>query len=102
MVEYPELVAGTGRLDTALMMAAKGDAMAKIGGEGVYACVLPRMDRVVVLKAEDGAHRATQAALFTLLEKYKLVTGDVLDAIRPLCLPVLKNWRGLETGEIHV
>lgn len=102
MVEYPELVAGTGRLDTALMVAAKGDAMAKIGGEGVYACVLPRMDRVVVLKAEDGAHRATQAALFMLLEKYKLVSGDVLSAIHGLCLPVLKNWRGLETGEIRV
>ncbi len=102
MTEYPGLVGGTGRLDTVLIGAAKGKILCKVGAEGVYACVVPEKDRVIVIKAEDGASRAAQAALYSLLEKFNLTDSEVLDVIRPITLPVQKNWRGTEVGVIRV
>ncbi len=102
MVEHPDLVGGTGRLDTALMSAAKGKIMCKVGGEGVYACAVPGKDTAIALKVEDGNIRAAQAALFALLEKYKLADDSVLEAVRNICLPVQKNWRGIEVGVIRI
>lgn len=102
MVSHPDLVAGTGRLDTILMTAARGKIMSKGGAEGVYACVIPGKDTVIVLKAEDGTARASQAALCGLLEKFHLAETEVLDAIRPIALPPHKNWRGLDTGVTRI
>jgi L-asparaginase II len=102
MTQHPDLVGGTGRLDTALMSAAKGKILSKTGAEGVYACIVPEKDRVLVLKAEDGAARAAQAAFCALLEKFHLAESSVLEAIRPIAMPVQKNWRGIEVGTIRV
>lgn len=102
MIDNPVLVGGTGRMDTALMTAAKGKIMSKIGGEGVYAVVAPEKDRILVLKAEDGATRASQAALYALLEKHDLADEAVLNAIHPIALPAQKNWRGIEVGVIRI
>jgi L-asparaginase II len=102
MMGHPQLVAGTGRLDTILMQAAKGMVVAKGGGEGLYAAIIPAKDRVMVLKAEDGAVRAVQGGVYAMLEKYHLVGDDTLQAIRPTALPVQKNWRGIEVGHIRI
>lgn len=102
MTQHPDLVGGAGRLDTVLMKAAQGKILSKTGAEGVYACLIPEKDTVIVLKTEDGAARAAQAALYALLEKHALAHKAVLDAIRPLALPPLKNWRGLEVGGIRI
>ena len=102
MTEHPVHVGGSkNRLDTVLMQAAKGLIMSKTGAEGCYIAVIPEKDTVIALKAEDGAGRAAQAALYTLLERHSLAAQDVLDAIRPLCLPDLKNWQGTVTGHIR-
>lgn len=101
MMQHPELVGGTGRLDTVILQAAKGKIMCKIGGEGVYAAVIPEKDTVIALKAEDGHTRAAQAALYGLLEKHNLADDAVLQAAKPVALPVQKNWRGFEVGEIR-
>lgn len=103
MTRHPDLVGGSeGRLDSNLMEAAKGKILAKTGAEGTYIAVIPGEDTVLALKTEDGAARAGQAALYGLFEKHKLADSAVLDAMRPLALPVIKNWRGLETGFIRV
>lgn len=102
MMAHPEMVAGTGRLDTVLMRAAKGKLMCKAGGEAVFIAVVPEKDTVIALKAEDGAGRAVQAALCGLLEKHKLAAPEVLEAALPIAFPTLKNWRGLEVGTIRM
>lgn len=102
MVDNPVHVAGTKRLDTVLMQAAKGKIMCKIGAEGTYIAVIPAHDTVIALKAEDGAGRAGQAALAALLQKHDLCDAGVYDAIKPVALPVIKNWRGIETGTTQV
>jgi L-asparaginase II len=102
MTAHPDLVAGTGRIDTILMRAAKGKILTKIGGEAVHIAVIPEKDTVLALKAEDGAGRAVQAALCGLLEKYKLADADVLEATKSTAFPTLKNWRGIEVGVIRM
>lgn len=99
VIEHPFLLAGTKRLDTVLVEAAGGDILAKIGAEGTYIAVIPAKDRVIALKCEDGAGRAGQAALYALLAEHGLAAAAVLDAIRPVAMPVIRNWRGIETGE---
>ena len=99
MVEHPLLVGGSkNRLDTALMQAAQGQILSKTGAEGCYIAVIPAKDMVIALKAEDGAARAAQAALYALLDAHQLATPDVLAAIEPLCLPRLRNWGGADVG----
>ena len=102
MTTYPELVGGTGRLDTVLMDAAKGKILCKVGAEGLHACVIPDKNTALVLKVEDGASRAGQAALYTLLKMYRLADAAILETIRPITLPVQRNWRGTEVGTIRV
>ncbi|MBI1215310.1 MAG: asparaginase [Alphaproteobacteria bacterium] len=101
MIEHPDLVGGTGRMDTVLMTAAQGKIASKGGAEGVFIALIPGKDRVIALKAEDGAARASHAALHALLEKHKLADDKTLAATRPLAFPAQKNWRGLETGRIE-
>ncbi len=102
MTQYPDLVGGTGRLDTLLMQAGQGKILSKTGAEGVYACVAPARSLVIVLKAEDGAKRAAEATLYALMDRFHIAGEDVLETIRPVVLPVLKNWRGIEVGTLRV
>lgn len=102
LAKHPDLVAGTDKLDTVLIESSGGAVISKTGAEGVYIALIPSKDAVVALKAEDGATRAAQAALYTLLEKHQLADRAALDALRPIALPVLRNWRGTETGKITV
>lgn len=98
MTQHADYVSGAGRLDTVLMKTANGKILSKTGAEGAYIVLIPAQDTVIALKAEDGATRAAQAALHLLLDKYKLADSAVLEAIAPLTLPTIRNWRGLETG----
>jgi len=102
MVDNPRHVAGSKRLDTVLMQAAAGKVMCKIGAEGTYIAVIPEKDAVIALKTEDGAGRAGQAALAALLQRHGLCDDAVFDAIKPVALPAIRNWRGMETGETRV
>jgi len=103
MTEHPLHVGGSkNRLDTVLMQAAGGRVLSKAGAEGCYIAIVPEKDAVIALKTEDGAGRGAQAALYALLEKHALAEQTVLDTIRPLCLPELRNWRGMHTGDVRV
>ncbi|MFZ5471317.1 MAG: asparaginase, partial [Myxococcota bacterium] len=59
MWTHPELVAGTGRLCTDLMTAARGRVLAKVGAEGIYCAALPERRLGVALKVEDGDGRCS-------------------------------------------
>jgi L-asparaginase II len=94
MIAHPELVGGTGRTCTALMLAAQGKAAVKIGAEGVYAAMLPQAGLGVAVKIDDGAARGAETAIALLLEKLGVLPADS----GLVCQPVL-NTRGAEVGE---
>jgi L-asparaginase II len=73
MIAHPDLVGGTGRSDTIMMREAAGRAATKAGAEGYYVAILPKDGLGIALKIDDGAGRASEAAMAALLLRYGAV-----------------------------
>lgn len=76
MTAHPELVSGTGRVCNTLMRDTKGRAAVKTGAEGVYAAMIPERKLGIALKIDDGAGRAAETVIATLLAKLGLLPPD--------------------------
>jgi L-asparaginase II len=104
MLNFPELIGGTNRLDTILMRSARGKLISKIGADGVWlGGILPceRWERGlgIALKVEDGDDkRARPAIVVELLRKLGIFDAQTLPEISPL--PV-KNRRGDLVGRVE-
>ncbi|WP_428963386.1 asparaginase [Micromonospora fluostatini] len=70
MRAYPDLVGGTGAVDTGLMRGLPG-AVAKIGAEGIVAAAVPGAG-AVALKIDDGAERPRMPVLVSALRRLGL------------------------------
>lgn len=97
----PELVAGSGFLDTRLAAHFGERLFTKTGAEGVFCAALPDLGLGLALKCDDGALRGSEAILLGLLaelmgwsEADRLAFPDVLD-------PPLRNWNGILVGEVR-
>jgi L-asparaginase II len=101
MTRYPEYVGGTGRLCTELMRATAGRLFVKVGAEGVYLAGAPGAELGVALKVEDGAQRAAEPALISVLRALNLLSDDELAALSQFVEPVLRNTRGEEVGAVR-
>ena len=75
MRQHPELVAGSGRDDTALMRSADG-LIVKGGAEGVHVAAHPD-GRAVALKIADGSERARVPVLIAALRSLGFDVDDV-------------------------
>jgi L-asparaginase II len=102
MTRHPWMVAGTGRLCTDVMAAARGAVFAKTGAEGVYAAGVPARGLGIALKVEDGARRAADAALVALLEALELLDAGAVRALEPVHSPALRNTRDEPVGALRV
>ncbi|MBS1794173.1 MAG: asparaginase [Acidobacteria bacterium] len=104
MMNYPELVGGTERLDTLLMQAARGRLVSKIGAEGVWlAGVLPSPEYKkglgIALKIEDGDdQRARAVVAIEVLRRLGIFAPQTLANYSPL--PV-RNRRGEPVGRVE-
>ncbi len=98
---HPEMVAGTDRACTAIMQALPGRAFVKTGAEGVFIAALPRSGLGVALKVHDGATRAAEAAIVEVLESLLELSPTEHNALKGIANPVLKNWNGVEVGEVR-
>ena len=97
MMAHPELVAGTGRVCTALMHEGNGKLAVKTGAEGVYVAILPEMGLGIALKIDDGAGRAAEAAIAQmLLNLGALPAGGEASG---LARTPVNNTRGERVGE---
>lgn len=70
MRAHPELVGGEGKASTELSRALGGTAAIKSGAEGVFVAMLPEQGLGIALKMEDGAERASDAAITALLTRF--------------------------------
>ena len=100
-VAEPFMVAGSGRFCTDVMPLFRGRLFVKGGAEGVYCAAFPELGLGVALKIDDGASRASEAAMAAVITA--ILARD--DASRPefarwRTLPV-KNRRGLTVGEVR-
>ena len=101
MINYPEMVAGEGRLCTELMQQAHGRAFAKLGAEGLYCVGVPGAELGIAIKVEDGAARAVGPAVLSVLRQLDLISEDDLGALYRHAYPDLTNTRGDVVGQIR-
>ncbi len=100
MMAHPVLVAGQGMCCTQLMQAARGRAALKSGAEGVYGAILPEQRLGIALKVEDGATRASEAAISALLVRCGVLERDHPAVEAHADAPVL-NRRDIPTGRVR-
>ena len=98
---HPFLIAGTGRLCTALMENTQGRIFAKMGAEGLYGAGVPERGIGIALKVEDGAGRAADVALLHSLAELGLLRSAERAALASFHEPTLENARGEKVGEIR-
>ena len=72
---HPFLVAGTKRFDTELMSEVPR-VFIKTGAEGVYCACIPHAGIGIALKIDDGASRASQLALASLLASLEVLNEE--------------------------
>ncbi len=91
----PDLVSGTGRTDSVVMSALPGQVYLKTGAEGVFCGALTELGIGFALKIDDGAQRASAAAVMPLIER-------MLPEARGLVKRgTLKTASGFEAGAIR-
>lgn len=99
MSNHPEYVRGEGGACTDLMRAMDG-AAAKTGAEGVYCAILPGQGLGIAVKAVDGAGRAAEAAIASLLVAVGALSPEAPVA-RRLTRGEITNHRGIVCGRIE-
>ncbi len=111
MITYPVMVSGPTGFDTALMKVMAGKAVVKGGAEGYQMIGLmpdalhPGSKGVgIAFKISDGdaSRRATYCLSVALLKALGFEKEMQLEDISEFNTSKLKNWRGLEVGEIRV
>jgi L-asparaginase II len=94
----PFMMAGTGAFGTRINAALPGVAEIKGGAEGVFCGMLPGLGLGVALKMWDGAGRASEIAMATLLNHLGVLPADQRDEILH---PPVRNVVGLLVGEMR-
>lgn len=101
MMNYPEMVAGEGRLCTDLMAHCAGRLFAKAGAEGLYCVGVPGAEVGIVVKVADGSSRAVAPAILAVLRQLDLISEDDLGALWSHAYPDVYNTRGEVVGQIR-
>lgn len=101
MIAYPEILGGTGRIDTIVANITKGRIIAKIGAEAVY-CLASVADGVgITFKIEDGSYRAINPTVIGVLKRLDLISKSEYEQLVEKFSPILKNHRGDVIGTIE-
>ncbi len=102
MMEYPENVAGEGRLDTQLMRALKGAVVSKAGAEGNHASGFLERGLGIAVKIQDGdaGRRAIKPAVVGVLGQLGLLSSGDAETLLPAEERVIRSHAGLPAGEI--
>ncbi|GAB6855548.1 asparaginase [Asaia astilbis] len=99
----PFLVAGSGRFDTTLMAHFGNRIFCKMGAEGVMVASVPELGLGIAIKTDDGANRAAEVALASLLLGLDGAqwSDDDRSVLTGLSHQVMKNWNGREVGTLR-
>jgi L-asparaginase II len=98
MAAHPLLVDGTGGLAVAIMQIAGDRVRIKPGAEGVFCVALPKLGLGIALKIEDGAGRAAEVAIASLLDRLGCFTAAERAALQRYLEPKIKNVAGVDVG----
>jgi L-asparaginase II len=88
---HPEMICGTGQLDTVLLQATGGRVLAKVGAEAVYGAVNLERNHGLALKVLDGAPRARGAALLAVVQALGWLDERELEAVLPTAVAEVRG-----------
>lgn len=97
---HPFMVAGSGDFDT-LLMEALPRVFVKTGAEGVYCACIPHAGLGVALKIDDGASRAAEVAIASVLSGLDVWTAEERSVLELFRHHELANWRKFSVGEVR-
>jgi L-asparaginase II len=104
MMNHPELIGGSERLDTMLMSVRPGKLISKVGADGVWLCGVLPCERWpsglgIALKIADGDdHRARPVVAVEILRQLNVLPKDDLSNLSPMAI---KNRRGDLVGRVE-
>jgi L-asparaginase II len=98
----PQMVAGTGRMDSRVMAALGERVFCKVGAEGVYCAAFPTLGLGVAVKMDDGNNaRAVEVVMAAMIEALLPLHGDEASLLAGLSNATLKNWNGITVGRLQ-
>ena len=100
MTEHPEMVGGTDRFDTDLMVTYKKRIVAKGGAEGVHCFGDKETGLGVALKVEDGNGRGTSVASMEVLRQLKIGNQAIWNQLDKHAYTEIMNSRNNVVGGI--
>jgi L-asparaginase II len=97
----PYFVAGTGRFCTEIMKLFGARVFVKTGAEGVFCGALPEQGIGIALKCDDGATRAAEVAMASMIARFLPLSDDERGKLDRFVRPVMQNWNGIEVGGLR-
>lgn len=98
MMNYPEMISGTGRFDLQLVEAAGRKIFSKVGGEAVECVGIPWKGWGIAIKIGDGSVRAIPPLMTSILNQLGIINEATQKALESAAHPKLRNVRGTEIG----
>ncbi len=102
MITYPQYVAGTGQLDTELMIAGDGTIVSKAGAEGVHGVAAIAQGYGYVSKVLDGNSRGRGPSTIAALRLLGALDEPKASRLARFARPAVYNRAGYVVGEIRV
>lgn len=101
MAAEPFLIAGSDRLCTQVIQRSSGAVLVKVGAEGVYCAAIPEVGIGIALKIADGAARAAEVAIVTLVRFALGANHPVAQTLADLCEQSVQTRSGARAGVIR-
>jgi L-asparaginase II len=102
MTAYPQYVAGSGQLDTELIIAGAGTVASKAGAEGVHGVAAIPQGYGYVSKVLDGNSRARGPSTIAVLRSLGVLDEQKTAKLARFARPAVYNRAGYPVGEIRV
>jgi L-asparaginase II len=99
-INEPYMVAGADRFCTRVMEGFRGRVFVKTGAEGVFCASIPELGYGVALKCDDGATRASEVMMATVLEAMLELNDAEAALMDGLVNPPVLTRRGIQAGHI--
>lgn len=97
----PLMLAGTDRFDTWIATAFGEAVLCKCGAEGSAAAAIPELGIGLAIKIDDGAGRAVEVAMASLLLRFLADSHVDREELRQRINSPLRNWNGLTVGRLR-
>lgn len=101
MTSHPEMVAGEGRFDTALMQTGQGTIVAKGGADGFQGIGMLDRGLGLALKISDGASRAVAPAVVPVLRYMEALSREDVMQLRRYAEPDELDCNGTVVGRVR-